>query len=233
MSTRGGWEQQAACVGMHDLGEIEDRSYHDHAVSEPSLVSAARRVCGGCPVSAECLATALERGEKWGMWGGHTPLERQRLRQGRDVSEQQPRAERGQWSPGRVVSDAVRRQILDLTGQGLSAVEVSAQTGVRVGTVVNVRASAPRPPRAAWLETGQAADDGRRVVERAGRVVDAVTGRFVATSDPDQEARVAELRAGPRPVPVRQVAAVLGVSKSTAARVALRVQAGLPVQREP
>lgn len=39
--------------------------------SEGTLaVQWAKRQCGGCPVRTECLAAALERGEKYGVWGG-------------------------------------------------------------------------------------------------------------------------------------------------------------------
>jgi WhiB family redox-sensing transcriptional regulator len=36
----------------------------------PSDVELAKAICQGCPVRAECLAGALERGEPWGVWGG-------------------------------------------------------------------------------------------------------------------------------------------------------------------
>jgi WhiB family redox-sensing transcriptional regulator len=38
----------------------------------------ARRICRGCPVRRDCLATALTRHE-WGVWGGTTEHERERL----------------------------------------------------------------------------------------------------------------------------------------------------------
>jgi WhiB family redox-sensing transcriptional regulator len=39
-------------------------------------VAAARRVCAGCPVRLECLRTALDNREDYGIWGGTTPDER-------------------------------------------------------------------------------------------------------------------------------------------------------------
>ena len=39
----------------------------------------ARKVCNACPVRKECLAYALEAKERYGMWGGLTPLERLRI----------------------------------------------------------------------------------------------------------------------------------------------------------
>lgn len=40
----------------------------------------AKRVCGACPVRAECLSSALARGERHGIWGGLSPWERRKLR---------------------------------------------------------------------------------------------------------------------------------------------------------
>lgn len=34
-------------------------------------VAAAKRVCLDCPVRSRCLDAAVERGEQYGVWGGH------------------------------------------------------------------------------------------------------------------------------------------------------------------
>jgi WhiB family transcriptional regulator, redox-sensing transcriptional regulator len=36
----------------------------------PADVERAKALCQDCPVRASCLATALERREPWGVWGG-------------------------------------------------------------------------------------------------------------------------------------------------------------------
>jgi hypothetical protein len=38
-----------------------------------------RSVCMVCPVKDECLQGALDNKERYGMFGGHTPLERRRI----------------------------------------------------------------------------------------------------------------------------------------------------------
>jgi len=40
---------------------------------------AARAVCAGCPVRAECLAYALTQDRVYGVWGGTTERERRKL----------------------------------------------------------------------------------------------------------------------------------------------------------
>jgi WhiB family redox-sensing transcriptional regulator len=36
----------------------------------PTELELAKSLCGECPVRVECLASALERQEPWGVWGG-------------------------------------------------------------------------------------------------------------------------------------------------------------------
>lgn len=43
-------------------------------------IKAAKDVCADCPVLAECLAYAMDRFEKNGVWGGLTAEERHALR---------------------------------------------------------------------------------------------------------------------------------------------------------
>jgi len=41
--------------------------------------AAAKTICGGCPVAAECLEWALETRVRYGIWGGTTERERRRM----------------------------------------------------------------------------------------------------------------------------------------------------------
>jgi WhiB family transcriptional regulator, redox-sensing transcriptional regulator len=41
----------------------------------------AKKICRACEVRAECLAYAMETGQRFGIWGGLSENERRRLRQ--------------------------------------------------------------------------------------------------------------------------------------------------------
>ena len=71
------WRAFAACEGMDpDLffPVTEDEE------------AAPKAVCQRCPVAEECLAYAMTKGEKWGIWGGLTPKERSQLRRQQAVA---------------------------------------------------------------------------------------------------------------------------------------------------
>ncbi|MFC7485408.1 WhiB family transcriptional regulator [Knoellia sp. CPCC 206453] len=36
----------------------------------PDDIALAQALCQGCPLRRSCLEGALERGERWGVWGG-------------------------------------------------------------------------------------------------------------------------------------------------------------------
>ena len=111
-------------------------------------VRAAKAMCAGCPVRAECLEYALAHDERYGVWGGTSERERRRLKDfgtatgGSPVSElaaQQPDV------PGSVVGEVDEVVVARLMAghhpvAGASRVEV-AQAAI---------GWAPRgPPRAA------------------------------------------------------------------------------------
>jgi WhiB family redox-sensing transcriptional regulator len=63
---------RAACAGR----DVQ-RWYSDDA----QVSAKAKAICGWCPVRAECLEWALDNDERFGIWGGLSPLERQRIRE--------------------------------------------------------------------------------------------------------------------------------------------------------
>lgn len=70
------WREIAACRGMD--GELFFPAA-ESGLAYDTQVAAAKDVCTGCPVVAECLAYALETGVT-GVWGGTDTDERRALR---------------------------------------------------------------------------------------------------------------------------------------------------------
>lgn len=68
------WMEQGACLDADP--DLFYNQSNERALP-PSLVDLeAIEICKTCPVVAECLAAAIENGERWGIWGGKTPTER-------------------------------------------------------------------------------------------------------------------------------------------------------------
>ena len=71
------WHELAACRGADP--EIFFRG-------QGQEVDTAKRICAGCPVQLPCLQAALERGEKFGVWGGMSEKQRRRIRRERKIA---------------------------------------------------------------------------------------------------------------------------------------------------
>lgn len=75
------WTSQAKC-----LGSRPELFYPDRGGLSYDIARQAKAVCNGddgnpiCPVRQECLDFALVNGEKFGVWGGKSERERNRLR---------------------------------------------------------------------------------------------------------------------------------------------------------
>lgn len=82
------WQDQALCRDVTDAGEI----FFSEDLGD---ITAAKRVCADCPVLSECLETAIERAEPWGVWGGQLFLNGKALttKRRRGRPPKQPRAE--------------------------------------------------------------------------------------------------------------------------------------------
>ncbi len=77
------WAFEASCA----LPGAPNMFPHDNDLRG---IGDAKSVCASCPVSRECLASALRNGDQYGVWGGYTAEERRliRRRAARRASEQ-------------------------------------------------------------------------------------------------------------------------------------------------
>ena len=66
------WRAEANCKGLP-----VDWFFPDKPVTMPP---AAAELCGACPVRLDCLVDATFHDEPFGIWGGATPAQRDRLR---------------------------------------------------------------------------------------------------------------------------------------------------------
>jgi WhiB family redox-sensing transcriptional regulator len=75
--SRASWMDSGLCLGdprdlwLERAGETQEAA--------DTRAAHARVVCDACPVRVECLDTAIANREPAGVWGGHTPTERQSL----------------------------------------------------------------------------------------------------------------------------------------------------------
>lgn len=71
---RAAWMDDAACRGLDP-----ELFFAEGTGGGKMTAKEARAVCQRCVVRAECLEYALDRREKFGMWGGLSERERRRL----------------------------------------------------------------------------------------------------------------------------------------------------------
>lgn len=71
------WMAKAACTVLTSELFFPDKGGTD---------TGAKKICATCPVREECLMYALATGQKQGVWGGLSPLERGRMRRSRYVA---------------------------------------------------------------------------------------------------------------------------------------------------
>jgi WhiB family transcriptional regulator, redox-sensing transcriptional regulator len=69
------WTRRAACGSLP--ARTADRIFFPERGGSSKR---ARVICARCPVRADCLAYALEKGEAFGFWGGTSERERRQLR---------------------------------------------------------------------------------------------------------------------------------------------------------
>ena len=64
------WQARGACKGK----------INHFFPSRGESVAHAKKICAECPVQGECLEYALENSELFGVWGGMSERQRQRIR---------------------------------------------------------------------------------------------------------------------------------------------------------
>lgn len=69
-----------------ELGECRGVDVELMFPTQGESTKAAKAMCRRCEVQAECLAYAMNNGEKFGIWGGLSERERRRLRRGRRIN---------------------------------------------------------------------------------------------------------------------------------------------------
>ncbi|MEU1736499.1 WhiB family transcriptional regulator [Streptosporangium sp. NPDC020145] len=73
------WRDRADCQSVDPEIFFPSTDTRGGEGAETRAYAAARQVCARCPVWPECRAYALDRDERYGMWGGLTPGQRRRL----------------------------------------------------------------------------------------------------------------------------------------------------------
>lgn len=67
------WAESALCKGQPQEWWFPI----DHNTKESrKFISQAKAICNICTIKQECLASAIENNELFGIWGGKTPAER-------------------------------------------------------------------------------------------------------------------------------------------------------------
>jgi hypothetical protein len=74
------WRMDALCP------QVSIEEFHaGHGRGSVEQINFAKKVCGLCPVKAECLEFALTNDEREGIWGGLSPRVRDQLRAQRGI----------------------------------------------------------------------------------------------------------------------------------------------------
>jgi hypothetical protein len=114
LADREPWMAEGACRGLAETlgGRERDRLFYPTR-GEPT--KRAEAMCADCPVRQECLDFALRNGMHFGIWGGMSESERQRMR--REMRITTPMATRPEERPQR----CPECNVLCTSGAGLTA----------------------------------------------------------------------------------------------------------------
>lgn len=72
------WQQHGLCRS-HDAGVFFPPMHFEAKAEREAREAEAKAICATCPVAVECLEWALETEEPFGVWGGHSELERKHI----------------------------------------------------------------------------------------------------------------------------------------------------------
>jgi WhiB family redox-sensing transcriptional regulator len=64
------WTQQAVCSDHPDPDLWFPEGHNERA--NRVRVKAAKAICATCPVATQCLQSATDNRERWGVWGGRS-----------------------------------------------------------------------------------------------------------------------------------------------------------------
>ena len=77
------WRADAACRGLGPSLFFTDAGDGRGPPLDPGTIALAKAVCGTCAVRTPCLEWALSFPEVFGVWGGTSERERQKMRRAR------------------------------------------------------------------------------------------------------------------------------------------------------
>ena len=75
----GDWTEQAACKNADPALFYANSDSTDNVAADRAK---AKQICQSCPSIDQCLQHAIDTDERWGIWGGMEPLERERWNAG-------------------------------------------------------------------------------------------------------------------------------------------------------
>jgi WhiB family redox-sensing transcriptional regulator len=133
------WMADAACA---EVGT--DLFYPDTASVNRAAYADAINVCAACPVATQCLEHAIATDERYGVWGGTTPADREAMRQARGLRRRGGNEPFGNLTDAEFLSlyeDHMRRR--DLAGLGQRLGYASADSLGRRARQARVRLGIP------------------------------------------------------------------------------------------
>jgi hypothetical protein len=93
------WQARSACRDADPETFFPASEDYTSPANARALV-AAGAICGRCPVRQECLTYAVESGQSFGIWAGHSPTELRAIRRARAAGDPDPDVDRDPMCPG-------------------------------------------------------------------------------------------------------------------------------------